>query len=1083
VFDVEFGRDVPDSVLATAAAYFWEGSFNQMRPTSDLRISRISSRVLRLTPLAPLAGGVVANYSLRFGSEIVVSRSVRTGSRNARVAPGGAFTLPVDGAAGVPLNFDPRVAFPVAVSPPTGTIAIETGGVRLPLSFVWTNGGKVATFRRQGLWRANTRYAIVIENFQDLTGRPLPNQRVEFTTGGSTERGVVPRLLFFEPKGGPVSRNADIRAYFDRPLIYSRADHSIYDWFAFDASRNATGGWIEYLDGGRTLRFVPDGPLPENSTISFWDLGQHQTLVVRAGDARDPAPELTLVTPSRDATNVPPDATIQFRFSTLVRQSSLTGATLWANGEKLEAIAQLAEDGITVTLRPRRVLPLNAAVEVRLAGIANSEGVAISGGAGWTFRTGPAFSRPTTLTTRWNPEAGVVEFSAPVNPLTVSAASCSLFERNIYRVAVVRAELSADARRIRCVPTAPLRPESEYRLQIVNVLSWTGQPIAGEFIVIQLGNAAAFSDRQGPRLLSILPREGTELNVLHGVVITFDEVARVTAENVELSLDGRPLAVSLFPGGHLSSGLSHTLRPVMGWLPNRTYSLRLAGVTDAFGNLAAPLELAIRTAALTVEAPEFLRSLGATPATNSVGVSLNTPVVFNFNRPVAPAIDQPAYSFFTGEGPFNSDARITLAANSISVQPMPGWPAAANLFVRVPVRDAAGGALVASTNFTTAAPVDQTPPRLVSVSPAQGSRVPSGSTRFVLHFDEAVTPRQPLELTAPGLGQLRVDSIWRPAAGDGRVLTWDLQLPASASITLRIQGITDLSGNMMAPEIITFSTLPEEESIVTPRLLSVAPQSPQGLTGSDPIQLRFSQPMDRNALASALSLIQAGQPVEYTLGAAGNSLNWTLTPAVPWRGEGSITLIVTQAAYSEAGLLLNHSSEHRFFVMPPPPSGAPSLAAYLASDRVIDLLFDRPITEIPAEPFGLRMGHQRVPGVLSRMSERWLQIVLDQPLQPETEYHLMLGPALEMPLQLDPPAAEQRESKEFRGWRLNQVQHRFALASLSCGPGVEVLVPAAGRETDQVFVIGKAVEPALDCIAADQKAAPRHVRLKREIIP
>lgn len=328
-------------------------------------------------------------------------------------------------------------------------------------------------------------------------------------------------------------------------------------------------------------------------------------------------------------------------------------------------------------------------------------------------------------------------------------------------------------------------------------------------------------------------------------------------------------------------------------------------------------------------------------------------------------------------------------------------------------------------------------------------------------------------------------------------VTMDFQtasLPAASSVTLSLRGITDLSGNPLPEQTFTYFTLSPDEDVSLPRLISSLPQPPQNLIATNPIMLQFSQPMEQNSLRLALAVNHGNQVLDFSLATTDNGRTWTLTPSAPWPIGGGLRLLLASTAYSQAGILLTNPTERSFVVVATAApnsslegSASASLAAYFATGRVIDLLFDRPLAETPAEPFGVRLGHQRVPGVTRRMSERWLQIQLDDPMQDNAPYHLMLGPSLEIPFSPspEPPLAQQPEEplpSGSRRWRLDRPNHRFALASLACPNSPELLVPPQSSHTSSLTILNPVTESQLECDlpAPTSQVGKQTIRLNRK---
>jgi hypothetical protein len=144
--------------------------------------------------------------------------------------------------------------------------------------------------------------------------------------------------------------------------------------------------------------------------------------------------------------------------------------------------------------------------------------------------------------------------------------------------------------------------------------------------------------------------------------------------------------------------------------------------------------------------------------------------------------------------------------------------------------------------FTTAAPVDSTPPTVSATSPGQGFSGLAATTPIEFDLDEPVTAGSAVvQVTAGGAGV--PGSVSLPNARTV-VFTPNAPLPAGTAVTAVLSGVTDLSGNRIAaPWSLTFSTAASDPAQCPCTLFGPATQ-PTVASANDPdgveLGVRFS---------------------------------------------------------------------------------------------------------------------------------------------------------------------------------------------------------------------------------------------------
>jgi len=168
---------------------------------------------------------------------------------------------------------------------------------------------------------------------------------------------------------------------------------------------------------------------------------------------------------------------------------------------------------------------------------------------------------------------------------------------------------------------------------------------------------------------------------------------------------------------------------------------------------------------------------------------------------------------------------------------------------------------------------------------------------------------------------------------------------------------------------------------------------------------------------------------------------WRISPPSPWRENSTVAIQISNTAYGLSGALLLNPFSAKFSIVRTAANDSPSngMAAIEVSRAAVDLRFAEPRDRLPGEPFGLRLGQQRIPARLEQLGEAWFRLTPDTPLDPALPYYLMAGPGVEIPLRftndaepkttegLDSILAAQQEENGFIRVQLKEKTRRFRI--------------------------------------------------------
>lgn len=1053
IIDLEFDRDRPPDYVRSALA----GNFNAGGITSPLEITVLSARRVRLRPSKPFPPSTTL--------ELKVTTADGEVRQFLRIAPWATPTSrqiahgPTGPMGDAPLNAVVWLHSQTPLNPLPFRAQMNLNGEPVAFDTELLDGGFRVVLRPKGLLRGYSTYNVAITGLEDVAGRPLADRSWTFHTGAGPD--LVPAKLISSAPTGIAPASAILQATFDKPVYVVRYSYQSYEVPAQDfvASTQAgdVPGAVSYSLDGRTLSFIPDRPWPLNSTVtvsidrfhySDWT-GQSITEVrestgnnlvgpafTTAATRGDAAATVDLRNPSRDAVETPLNVQIQAHFAEPVLHTSLDLVRLENESGRVKATARLEADGQTVTILPEKLLEMNRIYTVTAEGVKNGNGVAQAAAEQWSFRTGNSIAGNSVTAVGaalpGDPLTIRVEVPRPVNPISVRPEAFGFNFRGLNTAVSVRAD--ADGRALFVKPAVQAIAGSNCNLSSRSLRDWAGLPIT---LSVDCLGAAAPPDQDAPRVTLQYPTPGATMSWSNSAALVMNEPFWLRNGNagIRLRWKEREIAASVS-----ITATTIRLRPQSDWIPGETYEVEVQGLTDASGNEAATVRWSFRIAEDGASDATFVRLLSATPPTQAVGVPVDTTIAFQFSRPVTPSEIpyQPTGITASRAGAiFNllnlyqevfDESRMRYVGGAL--------PAGARITASYRVQDMAGGNASGSTDFLTAAASDSTPPQLESISPPPGTALPAGQAEFVLRFNEPVSPVGDW-IRYSAAGNRIPASITRfPVQGDARIVLVTFSLPDNPAGTLDLlPGLVDLSGNPIANASFEYGAIAPGRPAYL-RLLSVKPAAGrEDLPVNAPIELRFNQPVDMASLIVAVTVWNDGAVVPVTITEGSEPGVYIISPAAPWREGSFVTMNIAANLYSASGVFWGFPTSLTWRV----PSGtvnnmaSNALAAVDATPEAIDLRFAEPRTRLPEEPFGIRLGQERVPVRAERMGETWFRLTPDRPLDPAQSYMLMAGPDIELPLRFKAvPAAVEDSTVETEAGgslrvRLGRGMHPFAL--------------------------------------------------------
>ena len=313
---------------------------------------------------------------------------------------------------------------------------------------------------------------------------------------------------------------------------------------------------------------------------------------------------------------------------------------------------------------------------------------------------------------------------------------------------------------------------------------------------------------------------------------------------------------------------------------------------------------------------------GSVPTANATNVAITAPITVTASEPLDPATVRSDNLVLRAAGSTANVPGTVLyvaGATSFTFTPLaPLTPSTAYTFdVTTALRDRAANRLLAAyrVSFTTAAPIDATPPSVVAFSPVAGAVDVPVRTSVSVTFSEAMSPAtitaSSITLVPTAGGAAVAATVSYAAATRTATLAPSVPLSAMTSYTARgTTAATDLAGNGLAAlstsQFVT--SAPVDES--APTITMVTPTA--GATNvplASAVAVTFSEAMNAATITAttvaltratgsvAVPAVAVPAAVEYS--AAANRA--TLTPVAPLVLGATYTVIVTTGARDLSG--------------------------------------------------------------------------------------------------------------------------------------------------------------------------------------
>jgi methionine-rich copper-binding protein CopC len=771
------------------------------------------------------------------------------------VAPTILAANPADGSQGVALNSQIQVQFSEVMGAPlSGSYArLSANGVTVPstasISGATTYSGNPNTLTViVPSLRPDTAYTLDLSDLTDLAGNPLAPGSIRFTTGSAATQPNTDNLISTAPANGAsgVDVNTSIVLTFDSPLSPLDAFYGFQvmdsNFIVYPATATVSGG---------TLTITPAHPLLDNSVVTvsayLQDVAGNQASALfkfQTGLSRDSTPlSVTSVSPP-DGSTIGTSGWFTLTFNKPVAANTLTNATLsgYSLGVRLLSNLMISADGKAVTAHADSLTQdFTLTADSAIADFGGNPLIPFQ--AHYTVSIYPqtAAGVPTILAIRptGNP---YVPANTPITwifatPLDVSAAQSTFVVLCNGAPVAGQFTLSPDNLILTFQANAPYPAGA-----LVETYQSGQQAAAPPFFQIAPATPSG-NPSGGLALISQSPGGG---QFPSNVVFDFQFSSNVAT------------------GQHLVtlSLLYHSAIAVTESIP-RPGVLRLTPVTPlAPGNYIVDFAPGIVNASsasvqIIAAAPIWTGNAFTAPASNATDVPVNASISAAFRERInATSITANNLIIQSGGQEIPAITWITDSYQGILLTPLSTLPANARIDVTLTgIEDIFGNAVPdKSWSFQTGSRADFSPPRLISSSTYGNSGaipvIPPHSA-YVMVFDKPIDPQSLGPLSS--LGSLGSYVLHTQITDDLRTVSFsaDPEYPRGQQISLRLNGVSDISGNGLAIPLPTIYTIAFDADTTPPQLLQLTPSDAQtGLPLNTQIIASFDESINATTAAN-----------------------------------------------------------------------------------------------------------------------------------------------------------------------------------------------------------------------------------------
>lgn len=401
------------------------------------------------------------------------------------------------------------------------------------------------------------------------------------------------------------------------------------------------------------------------------------------------------------------------------------------------------------------------------------------------------------------------------------------------------------------------------------------------------------TDTGGPILKGYFPADGDSgLPVNVSIRLLFDRTVDLSsaAASISLTSNGKPVPVTYAP---FANGQGIALKPSGFLAPNQAFQVNVgSGLLDqqgfAFQQSSA---FQFSTAADPDATPAQVISYG--PQQNVLG-PLNTLAAMRVNKRIMPLF---AFSLtlFNNTSSASATAAISPDGRTFTIQPnAPLSPFQNYQLTLIDVVDITGASFTSGFGITPSAAVDNTPPSVLTVFPADGSQGFPATVPIQVLFSEPLgVPQTDSFIRLSAAGQTVPAAITIDNTGLATI-TPTKTLDANTTYTLEFNSVADFAGNVMPAASTQFTTGTTAPSATAVHLVTSTPaQNDSGVDVNTSITLTFDSALSPLSAFRGFTISDSTGTYPATATVSGPTL--TIQPSHALFQNSAISVSVTTA--------------------------------------------------------------------------------------------------------------------------------------------------------------------------------------------
>ncbi len=821
----------PNSALADAALFAGDGqspwctSISRSQDNSTISFNCYalpSSTVLTAmlnSNLTDWSGNPLANYTSKF----------TTSQYDSNINGSVTTTRPGNGASGIGVN-EPITIYsnlPINAATANGGIEVAQNNVAVPGTVAVLDNGYTLEFTPSSPW---TPGALIqwwtTGSLLDTTyNTPINGASGYFYVTASTNT-LVPAVQVASPAYGTAAAvNAIVDLQFNVPLNPSTVNNTNIYLYDQQTGLNVAGTYT--MPQANEVRIVPSANVTAGHNIFVYlTTGLQSTTSVPFGSntyvsyfsATSPAdttlPTISSAVPFNGSTGVAVNATPGVIISKPIDPVSVNSNTfqITSGGTPLAGTFFLNSTDTRVEFVPNAPLPVGTNLVMSLNGVLDVVGHPIAFTSSFTTGAGPDFTAPTVVSTSLVSGESVpinalitIQFSESMDVTTFGANNLAIYDnlQNVYIPGTVT--WNANQSIAYLTPNSPLAAGRQYTLYVNNGADLAGNAMSN----YSAGFYAAFSpSSSAPTVINFNPLSGAGGLGTNAIIeAQFSApIDPTTVSGVTLTNGGGTVATS----PSLSAGNTVLqLIPATPLSPGTTYTMHIAGVSDAAGNAVANRNNSFTTGA-TFDISPATATLSDPAYNTTVGTNVTPKLVFS--KPLNPiTVNTGTFRMFLYDTGQPIPLTVTESTSGLEITMVPQVPLLPNTRYHFQGccgfqdQDGNDGTQIDEYFWTSGG--TETAGPTVAVSPS------NAATGIPLNAQVQVLISAPIDPTSWTQSSVQLLQGGIPVAGtvtlptsQEMIFTPANPLTAGATYSIQVNGFTDANGNAVVPSATSFVT-------------------------------------------------------------------------------------------------------------------------------------------------------------------------------------------------------------------------------------------------------------------------------------